>query len=226
MIFLILFFQFNVFAQMPVTFSSETFQLQKLVVNSEQQVKSLKQLLKQKKYDAATLDKATRILERMSLGIDKSIEAYKGTAVYESAILKLQAQNDYAKTYKDFQNVGSGKTNVSSSASGQAINDLVQFQKDSVRANLSDLHRQEKLHSALQSAEPGFVPKIEAQAQIGQWQASTRLSAQMTELLTAVLAMREEIRLWRSSQMGAQGLETLVKGSELQNQIQREGGRR
>ncbi len=184
------------FAQVPL--SAESFQLQKLINVSEQQLKSAKELLDANKRDAESLDKAARVLEQLSSGINRSIQEYQGTEVYNQALLKLQTDS----LGKQIPEKGR----------------LERFQKESVAANLADLEAQQKLAEGLRSAEHGFVPKLQTQAQIGNWRASTRVSAQLTELLTAVQGLKEG----GSAKEPTSGLATLLQGSEILNQKQRE----
>lgn len=217
-------------AQVSVPGMTESFQLQQLINKSEQQLQSLKAILNYEKQDAASLEKASKILEKLSNGIDKSIEKYHGTEIYEKALLQLQSKDDFKKTYSDSKQVKDQVLNSKNAAVQSSVNgdfeDLVQFQKDSVRANQSDLSNQRQLQEALQSAQSGFVPKIQAQAQLGNWQASTRLSAQLTELLAAIHAMREELRVMRLNEDHTNPLGVLIKGAEVQNEKLREANKR
>lgn len=219
--------QILTFAQSP--FSAENVQLQRLINKSEEQIKSLKQVLKYSKQDAASLEKAARILEEMSSGIDKSIEKYQGTKTYEKALIELQSKDDFKSTYADSERMRNqyAKQEVGGQdALDTAFVDLVKFQKESVKANASDLSDQEKLQQALLSGQQGFIPKIQAQAQLGSWQANTRVSSQLTELLAAVHAVREELRALRLNEGNSSAVGTLVNGAEIQNQKQREGSNR
>ncbi len=211
-------------AQSPVPLSPDSFQLQKLIVKSEEQIGILKEILHQSKRDAASLEKASKVLEDLSSGIEKSIEKYQGTQAHQQALLALQSKNDYEKTYSDAKTVR--ERTVQTGTFDQELRrnefeDLIQFQKESVRANQSDMTNQRRLEEALRAAQPGFIPKIEAQAQLGSWQANTRISAQMTELLTSMHAMREELRALRAKESGPDPLKLLMTGAEIQNRKQR-----
>lgn len=194
------------FAQSPI--STESLQLQQLVNTSKQQLKSVKELLDYGKQDTEYLEKSSRVLDKMSSGVDRSIEKYQGTAVYEKALLKLQSEDlDNQRTVKPALDLEKSKQHFSS------------FQSESIKANLSDLSDQQKLSEVLRTAEQGFIPKIQTQTQLGNWQASTRVSSQLTELLSAIQGLREDLR---GKNQNPGGLAELVEGAELQNQKQRE----
>ena len=194
------------FAQSPI--STDSFQLQQLVNTSKQQLKSAKELLDYGKRDAEYLEKSSRVLEKLSAGIDRSIEKYQGTAIYEKALLKLQSE--------DLGNQKAGKPALDIEKSKQHFES---FQSESIKANLSDLTDQQKLSESLRTAEQGFVPKIQTQTQLGNWQASTRVSSQLTELLSAIHGLREDLS---AKNQNPSGLAELVQGAEVQNQKQRE----
>lgn len=216
-----------IIGQMPSPVSLDSLQLQQLVNQSEEQLKALKDILSSSKADNDSLRKASGILERMSNGIEKSIEAYQGTPAYEQALVEIQKKNDFSRSYGDTGRVRE-ITPVDHSIKGLqdeldgAFEDLKKFQKDSVNANVRDIDHLNQLQKALNEAGPGFVPKIEAQAQIGNWQASTRVSAQMTELIATIHAMREELRAMRMAKSSG-GLGSLIQGAEQQSQLLEEG---
>ena len=176
-------------------------QLQKLIENSERQLKVVKELLETGKRDADTLDQASKILEKMSAGLGQSISQFQGTPIYEQALLKLQQEN---------------KQKLTPAAAGARFDE---FQKQARDANLSDLKQQQEISKALQTAGPAFVPKLQAQVQLGSWRSNVRLSAQVTELLASIQELRNETR----SSFSTGVLSELVKGSEAQNAKLREG---
>src|SRR6185312_8163687 len=115
------------------------------------------------KHDSSSLEKASRILEELSSGIDKSIEKYQGTQVYEKALLDLQSKDDFKGTYSDSESVRDQTPKQETTlqkSSDKVFNDIVTFQKESVKANQEDLDNQKKLQEALRSNQPGFIPKI------------------------------------------------------------------
>ena len=195
------------FALMPI--STDSVQLQQLVNTSKQQLKTAREQLQYGKRDADYLEKSSRNLEQLSAGIDRSIEKYQGTAVFEKALLKLQSEG--------LDHQGSDKTSSENEKSKQHFES---FQSESVKANLSDLTDQQKLAEALRSAEQGFIPKIQTQTQLGNWQASTRVSSQLTELLTAIHSLSADVR---ANNLNSGGLAELMQGAEIQNQKQQRG---
>ncbi|MBX3023010.1 MAG: hypothetical protein KF799_15145 [Bdellovibrionales bacterium] len=201
MIFLIFFIFTPVLAQ-PI--STETWQLQQLIDKSEQQVRSARELIKYSQRDSQALEKAARLLQEMSNGIDKSIEGYKGTRVYEQALLQMQAQDQSAPSEKDRAKI---------------IERVSRFRAQSLKANQSDLQAQEKLEQALQTAAPGFIPKLQAQAQLGHWQTTTRLSVQLAEFIST---MQNTCDPQGGKDGSMKGLAALLAGSEVQNRKQRE----
>jgi len=211
-------------SQVPSPISLDSVQLQQLVNKSEQQLKALREILKTSKSDADSLKKASAILDRMSKGIEKSIDAYQGTAAYDQALLEIQKKNEFARSFKDTEAVRKRIPKDRSESGSQdeldaAFEELKRFQRESVNANDRDIEHQAKLQKALSEADPGFVPKIEAQAQIGNWQASTRLSAQMTELISTIHAMREELRALRMARTSDHGIGSLIRGAEMQTEL-------
>jgi hypothetical protein len=202
-----LFVGIGAFAQMPL---SESLQLQRLIEQSEQQLRAVSELIHYSKEDAAALDKASKILEKLSSGINESIEKYQGTDVYGKALLQMQSE--------------ALKEDAAKSASSRAPRDpdperLKKFQNKSLEANLLDLNEQKKLEGALRTAPQGFIPKLQTQAQIGTWQANTRVSIQLSELLGTIDELRTELK---KRDQTTDSLTTIVQGSDLQNQRQRE----
>lgn len=218
MITLIILISLKVFAQVPI--STETLQLRELINNSEQQISALKEILKYSKQDAISLDNASQILNKLSSGINQSIEKYRGTETYEKALLELHKKNNFKNTFADSQELRQN-LDISKNANKQTYNDSIKFQKESVRANESDLKQRSELQAALITAQPGLIPKIEAQTQLGIWQTNTRMSLQMTELLASIHAMREELRILRLKENQGNNLNTLVQGAEILNQKQK-----
>jgi hypothetical protein len=214
MLALILAFHMQAFAQ---GVSLESLQLQQLIDKSEQQIRTAKELLNYSKQDTASLEKAAAILEKLSAGIDKSIKKYQGTKAYEKALLEIQSKDDFERPQYDARRPDAKDPH------SKAFDNFIKFQHQSVSANLSDLSNQEKLEQALQSAEQGFVPKIQTQAQLGSWQANTRISAQLAELLSTLHALREDLL---AKDQNSSGMAALLSGSEIQNQKQRKGALR
>lgn len=220
MIQLILILLFNFYSYGIIPLPAETWQLQQLINNSEKQIEALNKLLKNEKINIDSLSKSSEALQQLSEGINQSVKQYQGTQVYEEALIQLQKMNDFEKTYIDSKKVRSylPKNYIQSKNNQKQFNDLMVFQKNSVKANQSDLKYQKKLMHSLKSAKPGFISKIQAQAQLGQWQANTRLSAQLTELLSQISAMREELRLLRLDESKADPIRSLINGVKLQTQ--------
>ncbi|MCB0357000.1 MAG: hypothetical protein KDD40_08340 [Bdellovibrionales bacterium] len=222
MIFLPLLFSIKLHALNPLP--TESIQLEQLIHKSEEQIKNLQQILKYSQQDALALDKATKILTEMSEGINKSIEPYKGTEVYNQALLELQQKNEFENVYWDSQRIRESipLKNKNIRSNEKHFVDLVQFQKESVKANREDLSHQSQLEKALGTAQLGFIPRLQTQAQLGNWQANTRLSTQMTELLAVMHAIREELRAMRSRENQNDYMGLLIQGSEQQNKKLRE----
>lgn len=195
--------QIQAAAQTPI--SAESMQLRILINKSEEQIRSLNEIVKYGQRDSQALERASKVLSEIHAGMDKSIEKYQGTKIYQKALIKLQSQDDFKRTYSDAAE--QRKRRSQPADAGQ-----IEFQKQSVLANQEDLAKLEELERTLKSAEQGLVPKIQAQAQIGAWQANARVSAQMTELLSSIQAMREEMR--GRQEAGADPLSLLLKGTE------------
>lgn len=204
------------FAQQPLDVVSDRFQLQQLINRSDNQIELLKKILSHNEHDSESLKKASDILEKMSSGIDKSIKKYENTEVYNKALLELQSKNDFEKTYGELQELK--KQQLSTPESKKAFDDTVQFQKNSVKANQADLEQQADIEKVLQTAEQGFIPKLQAQSELGNWKTNTRLSSQMTELLADIHAIREEMRLQHQKESKSDLLNLLLTGSNIQNQ--------
>lgn len=203
--------------------SPQSLQLQQLIEKSEEQIKSLREMLKYEKRDSESIQNVSVMLQRLSTGIDESIEKFQGTEAFSKALLELQSKSDFKKTYSDSMEIRERnrpaiEKNGQEASVKNDFDDVVAFQKRSVQANNSDLSRQSVLQKALQSAQPGLVPKIQVEAQLGSWQASTRVSAQLTELLSAIHAMREELRSIRLKDEGPNILQLLVNGSKMQSE--------
>lgn len=202
----ILFLGLNASAQIPI--SPESYQLQQLVQTSRQQLNSIKELLENGRHDSELLEKSAHSLKQLSSGLDRSVEKFRGTAIYEQALLKMQSEDLAIKN-----------SNEREADLNQLKRRFERFQSESIKANLSDLTDQQKISESLRSAEPGFVSKLETQSQLGQWQATTRVSAQLTELLAAVRGLREDLR---ANGGAGGGLAQILAGAEMQNQKQRE----
>lgn len=172
------------FAAIPIT--PDSLQLQALVKNSKEQLALIKQLVDQGHRDEDSLRRAALALDKLSLGLDRSIDKYQGTKVYQEAMAMAQAQ---LKPNHD-----------------------TTFQAAVQATNREELAEQYALTQALQTAEPGFVPKLQALAQIGIWRSNTRVSMQLHEI-------SDRLRLERR---GPFDLTTLIRGSDEQNMKQRE----
>lgn len=203
MILWLIVWQMQAAAQTPI--SAESMQLRILINKSEEQIRALNEMVKYGQRDSDSLEKASKILNELHAGMDRSIEKYQGTKTYQKALMKLQSQDDFKRTYSDAAEQRQRR-------SQPADLNQIEFQKQSVLANQEDLAKLEDLERTLKSAEQGLVPKIQAQAQIGSWQANARVSAQMTELLSSIQAMREEMRGRQES--SADPLSLLLKGTE------------
>jgi hypothetical protein len=194
-------------AQVPL--SAQAWQLEQLIQQSQEQLKTVQEILKYEKHDTESLEKAAKILDRLTAGLDDSIEKYQGTPVYEQAL--LQAQTESARAREAPTPEPPQKTTER----------FLHFQSDSLKANRADLDNQRKLDEALKTAGPGFVPKIQSEAQLGAWRTGTRVSTQLSELLTATRDLQNELN--SKNQPGV--LDQLLKGAEVQNQKQREVSR-
>jgi hypothetical protein len=180
-------------AQTSLPLSPDSLQLQALIKTSQEQLALIKQLLEQGQRDGDTLNRAMLALNKLSQGVDQSLEKYQGSAAYQQALLMVQSQ---AKPEQ-----------------------FGRFQQAAENAARADLEAQENLNKALLTAGPGFVPKIQAQAQIGSWRSNTRVSAQLAELVTEVHELKNEMQGRGKS---AFDFSALIKGSEYQSQKQRE----
>lgn len=180
------------YAAIPIT--PDSFQLQALVKNSKEQLVLIKQLVEQGQRDEDSLRRAVIALDKLSQGLDRSLEKYQGTKVYEHAQAMLQSQ---ARPNHDGA-----------------------FRSAAMAANQEELAQQLELSQALKNAEAGFVPKIHAQAQIGAWRANTRISMQLDELNAQMIELRQG-----AGKRGPFDLSVLIRGSEQQNEKQREAAR-
>lgn len=210
-------------AQAQAVISPQSLQLQQLIEKSEEQIESLREMLKYEKRDSESIKNVSVMLQRLSSGIDESIEKFQGTEAFSKALIDLQSKSDFKKTYSDSMEIRErNRPAIEKNGQGTSVkndfDDVISFQKRSVQANNSDLSRQSVLQKALQTAQPGLVPKIQVEAQLGSWQASTRVSAQLTELLSAIHAMREELRSMRMKDENSNILQLLVNGSKMQSE--------
>ncbi len=217
--------------QVPLPLSADSFQLQQLIQKSEEQVQLLREVLKTSRQDSDSLHRAQQILESLSEGLDQSIQEYQGSPLYHKALLEMQKEEGFVRTFEDGRRVRQwtaerGSVGIGEELAEAEFDNFVQFQKQSVLANEEDLRTQMRLQELLAVAPPAVVPKIQTQAQIGSWQSNTRVSAQLTELLGAIQAVREELRAQRLKAGSSDGLNTLIMGSEMQNQMHRERERR
>lgn len=210
----------------------ENIQLERLITNSEQEVKSLRELIKKGEADTQILERAATVLEKISTGIDKSIEPYQGTELFTQALIQSQSSDDFSRTFSDVKTLNKLSAELESQAKiknpkekgndlESVIGDIAKFQKESVKANSEDLENQSKLRNTINTAPPGFIEKVRAEIEINNWQTNTRLSAQMTEMLSVMHAIREELRLNRAKNESANPLESLIIGSDQQNEIQK-----
>lgn len=184
---------------------AESIQLQKLILNSEQQLKTLREILEVNHRDADAIVRTARLLENLSAGLDRSIEAFKGTDAYAQALLRMQTESAQKLGFQQ------------PTADEKRLRD---FQQQTISANRDDLEDQRRLAERLSAAEPGFVPKLQAQAALGDWRSNTRLSIQMAELLASIQILREDLK---ARSPGGAALAALVEGAEVQNRKQREG---
>lgn len=225
--FLIFFWCQAIGAQMPTPLSTHTFQLEKLIQQSEQQIQATKELIKYKKQDSQSLENLISLLNGLSKGLDQSIEKYKGTEIYQKALIESQVKDDYQRTYKDSQVLVQQHPSKITDKSDKEFIDIIgikEFQKKSVKANRADLVQQQNIQKIINNSSPVFLQKVGVQTLLAQWRTQTRLSMQMTELLAVIHAMREEMRSERWRQQPHTGLNTLIEGSQLQNQIQKQQG--
>jgi hypothetical protein len=201
-------------AQFPV---SDSVLLQQLVVRARQQVESLREIVKYGKKDSDSMDRVRASLGQLTAGLNQTVEKFKGSKAYNQALLELQKKQEYQNTFKDSENVRT-QIPAESQKPPENIADGIQFQKQSVQGNEADFQQQNKIQAALSTAQPGFIPKLQTQVQLGQWQTDIRLSTQITELLAVIHAMREELHLLRAKQDDQNGLSRLLSGAEMQNE--------
>lgn len=208
-----------IIATPSVPISTQSIQLQQLIRQSERQIESLQEIINYSKKETATLDKALRVLENLTLGIDESIQQYKGTDIYERALLRLQMEDEFSRTFTDSEQVRMLTEEGADQAPGNKMSttDISEFQKQSVKANQAALDQIEELKEHLSSVQPGIVPKIQAQIQLSTWQSNTQLSMQLTEIISVIHAIREEMRLLRTNNENQNTWNQLVIGSEIQN---------
>lgn len=199
---------------------AEAYQLQQIIKKSEEQIELLREVLKSSQQDSASLERTYEILEKLSEGIDRSLESYVGSEAYSKALLSRQAKNDFESTHRDSKNlrkwIAEKDKSESHEISDEKFKEFIEFQKQSVLANKKDLQVHEKLQSSLMEAPAAFVPKIQTQIQLEQWKTHIRISTQLTEALSAMTAMREELRAARLSNK-SDGLGVLIQGAEMQN---------
>jgi hypothetical protein len=211
-----------IFLSLPIMARSadlNSLQLQQLISNSEKQIEELKTILSYTKQDSSALEKAGKLLESLTAGINQTLAQYQSTEAYQKALVELQSKDSFGSTYSNAKKLNDSLPEEIQDK-GEFKN-LIEFQKQTVQANQVDVSNQAALQEALKTAQPGFIPKLQTQTQIGNWQTGTRLSTQMTELLSTVEAMRQELRLIRLKEQ-QNGISALLKGSSLQNERQRE----
>jgi hypothetical protein len=177
-----------IFIASPANALEDAIQMQRLIETSQAQLKTAQDLLVQARQDSSSLDRAAGVLDQLAKGIDQQIQPLQGTSAYNQAILKLQAEKSGATQ------VGAAAQPRETEEQAQSRQNLNQLQQQSQRANLDDLTRHEQISQALIKAQPGFVPKLQAQAELGQWQTNVRISAQLTELLASIQGLRQELR--------------------------------
>lgn len=159
---LILSASFSVLAQAQV----QNLQLERLISNSEQEVQGLKELIKKGDVDTQTLERATAALEKISAGIDKSIKPYQGTKLFTQALVQSQSGDDFSRTFSDVQALNKLSAQLESQDKEKnqkqlegLIKDIVQFQKESVKANSEDLSNQKNLEKPLIQRHRGLLKK-------------------------------------------------------------------
>ncbi|PIT99305.1 MAG: hypothetical protein COT74_09885 [Bdellovibrionales bacterium CG10_big_fil_rev_8_21_14_0_10_45_34] len=204
--------------------SADSMQLRQLVLQTREQIELLKQSLETSKLSSSQLDGIDRSLGRLSSGVDRSLEKVQGTALYEKAMLEVQSNNSFKNTFteaKQLKEVIDADPRGRDDEAQMKTGDFINFQKSGVLANQDDLARQKMLEQALNSAEPGFVPKVIAESQIGNWRANVRVSSQLIQMLATMQAIREELRLLRT-QSARSGGSAIFEGASRQNELQKE----
>lgn len=186
--------------------SPSSLQLQKLVLTSEQQLAELKAIAAHSNHDAQTLERVRDLLERLSAGLEQTLEQYRGTSAYQEALAQAQQMRQQAAP----------KPKAGDTAALQRRS----FLEQSLQANQAETALQNKIEAGLAQAPPGFVTKLHAQAQVGAWRTGTRLSLQLSELSEQIEALRESLEHGRPRDGG---LSELLRGSDELNRRQREG---
>ena len=219
--YIVLCFLFPLQAFSITPLSADSIQLQSLINKSEQQIQTLKIILDQTKKDTKTLERVAATLDQINYDLDQSLEQYRGTDVYNKALIQSQKMNDFKSVYEEGQKLREMQSLMSHNIEENNVKNyknIIQFQKDTVKANQEDLKDQKELEDALLTAKMGFIPKIQAQAQLQNWKTNTRLSVQITELLATLHSIREELRAMRLKDSDKDLIGILIKGSEQQNQ--------
>lgn len=171
----------------------DTYQMERLIRSSEKQLEAARELIQHAQQDTANQQRALSLLEQMSKGIEQQIKPLQGSPMYDQALLKLQ--EDPAGSLHAASAPPSGE----SEEQARKRENFTQFQAQSHRADLEDLANRDKLAEALIKAQPGFVPKLQTQAELGQWETNVRISAKLTELLGAIQGLRHDLRGQRNN---------------------------
>lgn len=196
-------------SQLCLAVGTDSIQMQMLIEASQQQLKIAQEQLKQAKQDAKSIDRAAGTLDQLAKGLDQKIQSLQGTKVYDQAILKIQERGALR--------VGAEALPNETDAQAESRKNFNQFQQQSHRANQEDMVTHDQISKALNEAAPGFVPKLQAQTQLAQWQSNVRISSQLTELLAAIQGLRQDMR--GSNQIGEpRGFDVLLSGLEKQRE--------
>lgn len=194
----------------------ETAMLELFLKSAGEQIQLLKALVENGKDDQKSLREAHEILMRLSEGIDKTLEPYRASEEYQKAIAALQA----VKSQKPAQPVPFdylGLTEIEQQAWEEDTAYNTDFEKYVTSANIADLQDKEALEKILQDAPPGFVPKLNAEANAKAWESNVRLSMQLTELLRDVRRITDEMKRKRliEKRQRAEELKALKDSFEL-----------
>lgn len=184
---LVFFLALQASSALAQTAGLDSIQMQRLIEATQQQLKATEKLLAEAQRDSASLEKASSLLDQMAKGIDHEIKPLQGTPIYNQALLKLQ--NEPSGAVKSAAEPVAGE----SEEQGRVRQNFTHFQEESHRADMEDMANQGQISEALINAPPGFVPKLQTQAELGQWQTQVRISAQLTELLAAIHGLRKDL---------------------------------
>ena len=193
----------------------DSVQMQRLIRTAEHQLEVAREMLKQNQQDSANQERVLAILEQLSKGIEMQIQPLQGSTVYDQALLKLQEDADGALKQSAIPRAGE------TDEQAKARENFVQFQMQSHKADFEDIVNRNRLAEALAKAPPGFVPKLQTQAELGQWQTNVRISAKLTELLSAIQGLRRDLRGGRSENR-PEGFGLFLSGAAEQSKKQRQ----